>query len=221
MNIGEVGEVAVDGSGDATVASAEEALDSSEGWRRRTFCGWASIYVETIAHGEDVGSSYGDSQCQVSGRVRVQDESANHEVKLGSMRRPPRYPLDAHDDDDDDDDDGLDHAVSSPGTFTSPNAMVPHIGAPGSSVAPQACTHMGLSNYSLSSDGVLERHRGVSGRNIPALDPPTNQGVGRVARTGTSQWAYSEIEKPRTIARNKIGGASSHQTKHKWKLDRA
>ncbi len=65
VKIGEVGEVAFDGSGDATVASAEEALDSSEGWRRRAFCGWASIYVETIAHDKDGGGSgYGDSQCR-------------------------------------------------------------------------------------------------------------------------------------------------------------
>lgn len=54
-------------------------MDSSEGWRRRTFCGWASIYVETIAHDEDGGSGYGDSQCRVrasDGRVRVQDRRA-------------------------------------------------------------------------------------------------------------------------------------------------
>ena len=77
-----MGEAAFDGSGDATVASAEEALDSSEGWRRRAFCGWASIYGETIAHGKGDGGGYGDSQCRASragasdGRVRVQDKRA-------------------------------------------------------------------------------------------------------------------------------------------------
>jgi hypothetical protein len=76
VNIEDVGDVAFDGSGDATVASAEEALDSSEGWRRRTFCGWASIYVEMVEHNEDVGGGYGDSQCRATDKDESKHKSA-------------------------------------------------------------------------------------------------------------------------------------------------